>query len=73
MPTMLHGPNRDKAAWPAMRTLVVTTTFPPTGGDYVHGIYQRLRLFMGALDELSTQIDILYLIPETMVARLSGP
>jgi glycosyltransferase involved in cell wall biosynthesis len=67
MPAMQHRPNQDKAAEPAIRTLVITTTFPPTGADFVHGIYQRLRLFMGALNELSTQIDILNVIPEAMV------
>jgi glycosyltransferase involved in cell wall biosynthesis len=53
---------------PESRTLVVTPTFPPTGSHDAHGVYQRLRLFMGAIDKLSTQVDILHLVPASTIA-----
>jgi glycosyltransferase involved in cell wall biosynthesis len=51
-----------------MRALVITHEFPPVRGLDVHGVYQRLRLFMGAIGKLGATVDILHLVPDTIVA-----
>lgn len=60
---------RDQAVGPGLRALVITTSFPPTHTGDVFGMYQRLRMFVGAIDQLAAHIEMLHLMPEVEIAR----
>jgi glycosyltransferase involved in cell wall biosynthesis len=46
-----------------MRTLVVTP-FPPPGPNDVQALFRRLGTFVGALGEISDQIEMLHYVPD---------
>ena len=51
-----------------MRALVITHEFPPVRGLDVHGVYQRLRLFIGAIAKMGATVDIVHLVPGMIIA-----
>jgi glycosyltransferase involved in cell wall biosynthesis len=46
-----------------LRALIITACHPPDPGRDVHGIYRRLSLFVGALAQLSEELEILHFVP----------
>lgn len=52
------------------RILFVSRTFPGTFEQSVHGVHQRLRLFLEAAASIAERLDILFLVEEEFVVAL---
>lgn len=46
------------------RALFVSRRFPHDIAKSVHGVYMRMRLFLGALSKLAEKIDMLFYVEE---------
>jgi hypothetical protein len=51
------------------RALVITAEFPPLGARSLQPAHRRLRMFMAAFDTICPQIDMLYVVPQTVIAE----
>lgn len=56
-----------------MRALIVTACPPPDPNRDVHGIYRRLRMFVGALAQVSESLEILHFVPSDWKEADSAP
>lgn len=56
-----------------MKALVVTWAWPPPRNYDAQGIDKRLALFMGALAEFATDIEMLHIVPREAIPAIGDP
>lgn len=55
-----------------MRTLFISNTFPSDPATDVHGIFQRMRLYIDAGLQLSDELDLLFFVPPAIDVSEAG-
>ena len=65
----MDAPGIDPRCAGLRRALVITTEFPPVGARSVQPAHRRLRMFMAAFDTVCPHIDMVYVIPQAVIAE----
>lgn len=53
-----------------MKALVICWAWPPDRGFRAQGVDRRLGLFVGAIADLCTKIEMLHLVPERVIPAI---